>query len=154
MITNVKPAQLLTVREVADRLGVHEQTVRRKIHSGVLPAVRLGGYGRVSRVRGRDALGRVPAHAYALVIFRLIGDAFPAPPLPATAVIVPAPDAQPRAVNTCSPAVGVTSRAARAYCPPDAVGAVNSATTPRSVESFQMSTSTVVAETECVTRGE
>jgi excisionase family DNA binding protein len=51
MSTEVKPpVLLLTVREVADRLGVHEQTVRRKIHSGVLPAVRLGARGTPLRI--------------------------------------------------------------------------------------------------------
>ena len=38
---------LYTVREVADRLGVHPETVRRLIHDGRLDAVRVG---RVLRV--------------------------------------------------------------------------------------------------------
>jgi excisionase family DNA binding protein len=38
---------LYSVREVADRLGVHPETVRRLIHEGRLDAVRIG---RVLRV--------------------------------------------------------------------------------------------------------
>jgi excisionase family DNA binding protein len=49
--------QLLTVREVAERLRLHPITVRRHIASGRLPAVRIG---RAVRVREADvrALGR------------------------------------------------------------------------------------------------
>jgi excisionase family DNA binding protein len=42
MPADVVVGRLLTVREVATRLGVNERTVRRKIEAGVLPAVRLG----------------------------------------------------------------------------------------------------------------
>jgi excisionase family DNA binding protein len=42
--------RLLTVRETADRLGVHEDTVRRRIASGELPALQLGGHGSSIRV--------------------------------------------------------------------------------------------------------
>ncbi len=38
---------LYSVREVADRLGVHPETIRRLIHGGRLDAVRIG---RVLRV--------------------------------------------------------------------------------------------------------
>jgi excisionase family DNA binding protein len=34
--------QLTSVREVADRLGVHPETIRRLIHDGRLRAVRVG----------------------------------------------------------------------------------------------------------------
>ncbi len=40
---------LYTVRDVAGRLGVHPETVRRLIHDGRLEAVRVG---RVLRVHG------------------------------------------------------------------------------------------------------
>lgn len=40
---------LYTVREVAGKLGVHPETVRRLIHDGRLDAVRVG---RVLRVEG------------------------------------------------------------------------------------------------------
>jgi excisionase family DNA binding protein len=43
---------LVSVREVADQLGVHPETVRRLIHDGRLDAVRVG---RVLRVH-RDAV--------------------------------------------------------------------------------------------------
>lgn len=45
---------LVSVREVADQLGVHPETVRRLIHDGRLDAVRVG---RVLRVH-RDAVDR------------------------------------------------------------------------------------------------
>lgn len=38
-----------SVREVADRLGVHPETVRRLIHDGRLEAVRIGRVLRVPR---------------------------------------------------------------------------------------------------------
>jgi excisionase family DNA binding protein len=44
-----KPAWL-TVKEVARRLDLHEITVRRKIHDGVIPALQLGGRGTAIRV--------------------------------------------------------------------------------------------------------
>ena len=43
---------LFSVRQVADQLGVHPETIRRLIHDGRLDAVRVG---RVLRVQ-RDAL--------------------------------------------------------------------------------------------------
>ena len=46
--------RLYTVQEVANLLGVHAETVRRLIHSGGLPAVRVG---RVLRVE-EEALER------------------------------------------------------------------------------------------------
>jgi excisionase family DNA binding protein len=44
----------LTIRDVATRLGVHEDTVRRKIASLQLPATQLGGRGSVVRIRETD----------------------------------------------------------------------------------------------------
>jgi excisionase family DNA binding protein len=40
---------LYSVREVADQLGVHPETIRRLIHDGRMDAVRIG---RVLRVHG------------------------------------------------------------------------------------------------------
>jgi excisionase family DNA binding protein len=40
----------LSVKEVALRLGIHEQSVRRKIASGEIPALQLGGPGCALRV--------------------------------------------------------------------------------------------------------
>lgn len=42
--------RLLTVTEVADRLGLHPMTVHRKIKRGEIPAVQLGGPGTSIRV--------------------------------------------------------------------------------------------------------
>jgi excisionase family DNA binding protein len=39
---DVDPGSFYTVRQVADRLGVHPETVRRLIHDGRLEAVRVG----------------------------------------------------------------------------------------------------------------
>ena len=47
-------AGLFSVREVADQLGVHPETIRRLIHDGRLDAIRVG---RVLRVQG-DTLER------------------------------------------------------------------------------------------------
>ena len=49
-----QPDTLVSVREVADQLGVHPETIRRLIHDGRLDAVRVG---RVLRVH-RDAVDR------------------------------------------------------------------------------------------------
>ena len=46
--------RLYTVRDVAGRLGVHPETVRRLIHDGRLDAVRVG---RVLRVQGNSLDG-------------------------------------------------------------------------------------------------
>ncbi len=43
------PETLYSVREVADQLGVHPETIRRLIHDGRMDAVRIG---RVLRVHG------------------------------------------------------------------------------------------------------
>jgi excisionase family DNA binding protein len=48
------PTGLFSVREVADRLGVHPETIRRLIHDGRLEAIRVG---RVLRVEGRSLEG-------------------------------------------------------------------------------------------------
>ena len=50
MLTNAHTRELLTVKEVATRLGLHPMTVRRKIREGELRAVRLGGKGSSVRV--------------------------------------------------------------------------------------------------------
>ena len=47
-------SSLVSVREVADQLGVHPETIRRLIHDGRLDAVRVG---RVLRVH-REAVDR------------------------------------------------------------------------------------------------
>jgi excisionase family DNA binding protein len=53
----------LTTREVADRLGVSELTVRRRIAEGELPAVRLGHGRRALRIRPADLEAALrPAH--------------------------------------------------------------------------------------------
>jgi excisionase family DNA binding protein len=49
-----EPEALISVREVADQLGVHPETIRRLIHDGRLDAVRVG---RVLRIH-RDAVER------------------------------------------------------------------------------------------------
>lgn len=54
MIPSVSPWRLLRVPEVAARLGVSERSVERRIHSGALPAVRLGS-GPKSPVRVDEA---------------------------------------------------------------------------------------------------
>jgi excisionase family DNA binding protein len=54
--TNVDADSLYSVREVAERLGVHPETIRRLIHDGRLEAVRVG---RVLRVHGGDFAGFV-----------------------------------------------------------------------------------------------
>lgn len=40
---------LLSVREVADALGVHPETIRRLIHDGRLEAIRVGRVLRIAR---------------------------------------------------------------------------------------------------------
>jgi excisionase family DNA binding protein len=51
IVAAVDPNQsLYSVREVAGRLGVHPETIRRLIHDGRLDAVRVG---RVLRVNGQ-----------------------------------------------------------------------------------------------------
>jgi excisionase family DNA binding protein len=54
--TDVDTGSLYSVRDVADRLGVHPETIRRLIHDGRLDAVRVG---RVLRVDGRAVEGFV-----------------------------------------------------------------------------------------------
>jgi excisionase family DNA binding protein len=55
MSTSQQQAPLLTVDQAAERLAVHPHTVRRLIHQGVLPAVRLGvGRRPLVRVDVRD----------------------------------------------------------------------------------------------------
>jgi excisionase family DNA binding protein len=45
MISKVTRRELLSPAEVAERLGVTRQTIYRKIHSGQMPALRLGDDG-------------------------------------------------------------------------------------------------------------
>jgi excisionase family DNA binding protein len=54
--TDVDNGSLYSVRDVADRLGVHPETIRRLIHDGRLDAVRVG---RVLRIDGRAVAGFV-----------------------------------------------------------------------------------------------
>ncbi len=54
-LTEVDPSSALySVRQVADQLGVHPETVRRLIHDGRLEAVRIG---RVLRIDGAELDG-------------------------------------------------------------------------------------------------
>jgi excisionase family DNA binding protein len=58
---------LLTVTEVAERLSLTDQTVRRKIHAGELPGLRLGAGRSSLRVDRGDferflVAGRVGSH--------------------------------------------------------------------------------------------
>jgi excisionase family DNA binding protein len=53
-VLDVDAKKLYSVRQVADQLGVHPETVRRLIHDGRLDAVRVG---RVLRVH-REAVDR------------------------------------------------------------------------------------------------
>jgi excisionase family DNA binding protein len=46
--------QLLTLEQVAQRLGVSKRTVQRKVYDGVLPALRLGGHRSPIRVDERE----------------------------------------------------------------------------------------------------
>jgi excisionase family DNA binding protein len=55
-VLDVDTTSLYSVRQVADRLGVHPETVRRLIHDGRLDAVRVG---RVLRVDGSAFAGFV-----------------------------------------------------------------------------------------------
>lgn len=50
MRTNTIHERLLTVDEVAERLGVSSKTVRRELASGDLESVRVGPAGRLIRV--------------------------------------------------------------------------------------------------------
>jgi excisionase family DNA binding protein len=55
-VLDVDAKKLYSVRQVADQLGVHPETVRRLIHDGRLDAVRVG---RVLRIDGRAFAGFV-----------------------------------------------------------------------------------------------
>jgi excisionase family DNA binding protein len=46
----VAARRFLTIRETARRLGVHEDTVCRRIANGEIPAVQLGGPGSAVRI--------------------------------------------------------------------------------------------------------
>lgn len=53
-LTDAQGRELLTVKEAAARLGLHEMTVRTKIRRGQIPAVRLGGPGSAVRIPARE----------------------------------------------------------------------------------------------------
>lgn len=53
-VDNSSNAALYSVRQVADQLGVHPETVRRLIHDGRLQAVRIG---RVLRIDASELDG-------------------------------------------------------------------------------------------------
>ncbi|MDX6402381.1 MAG: Helix-turn-helix domain [Gaiellaceae bacterium] len=55
---NEDPPGLVSVREVADQLGVHPETIRRLIHDGRLDAVRVGRVLRVHRAALDSFLAR------------------------------------------------------------------------------------------------
>ena len=55
---NEDPSELVSVREVADQLGVHPETIRRLIHDGRLDAVRVGRVLRVHRAALDSFLAR------------------------------------------------------------------------------------------------
>ena len=55
---NEDPSTLVSVREVADQLGVHPETIRRLIHDGRLDAVRVGRVLRVHRAALDSFLAR------------------------------------------------------------------------------------------------
>lgn len=50
MSTDVREANLLSVKETAALLGVTEKTVRRLISAGIMPALQLGPPGRSIRI--------------------------------------------------------------------------------------------------------
>ena len=50
--------ELVSVRDVADQLGVHPETIRRLIHDGRLDAVRVGRVLRVHRAAVDGFLAR------------------------------------------------------------------------------------------------
>jgi len=52
------PERTVSVRDVADRLGVHPQTVRRLIHEGKLEGVRIGSGLYVTRAALEELLAR------------------------------------------------------------------------------------------------
>jgi excisionase family DNA binding protein len=54
MLTDVHSPTWLTIKDVAERLHVHDRTVRAMIRDGRLPAVRLGGPGSAIRIDERE----------------------------------------------------------------------------------------------------
>lgn len=53
--------QYLSVREIADQLGVHPASIRRLIDKGTLPAYRVGNLLRVRRADLDDYLRPIPS---------------------------------------------------------------------------------------------
>jgi excisionase family DNA binding protein len=53
-----EPAGLISVRDVANQLGVHPETIRRLIHDGRLDAVRVGRVLRIHRAAVESFLAR------------------------------------------------------------------------------------------------
>jgi excisionase family DNA binding protein len=63
MVATVAPSgerggRLYSVREVADLLGVHPETVRRMIHAGILDGIRVGRGLRVEEASLQEYLAR------------------------------------------------------------------------------------------------
>jgi len=50
MLTDASRRELVTVKEAAQRLRLHPQTVRRMIDDGRIPAAQLGGSGCAIRI--------------------------------------------------------------------------------------------------------
>ena len=64
MVSTVAPERpLLTVRATAQALGVSEKTVRRLVHFGQLPALRVGAQLRLHQDELRKWLHNLPARA-------------------------------------------------------------------------------------------
>lgn len=57
--------EMLTVREIASRLGLSKMTIYRLVDAGTIPAVRVGRSLRVSREDFESYLGRVRTSATA-----------------------------------------------------------------------------------------
>jgi excisionase family DNA binding protein len=61
-MTTLTEPRWLNVKQVAQRLGLHEVTVRRKIHAGEIPALQLGGRGCAVRVMEDELTSWLEGH--------------------------------------------------------------------------------------------